>query len=148
MFTLKKFLLITAAAAVVGIGAALVWTHYQAGNINEAAAQSVNTEAPDITVTAMDGTEVKLSSLRGKTVFVNFWATWCGPCQMVGPVVEEIADEVTDAKICKVDVDQQPELARQYQVMSIPTFLVFKNGEMVKRDMGYKPKDELLDLLK
>ena len=81
-------------------------------------------------------------------VVVDFWATWCGPCQMVGPVVEEIADEVTDAKICKVDVAQQPELARQYKVMSIPTFLVFKNGEMVKRDMGYKPKDELLDLLK
>ena len=81
-------------------------------------------------------------------VLVDFWATWCGPCQMVGPVVEEIADEVTDAKICKVDVDQQPVLARQYKVMSIPTFLVFKNGEMVKRDMGYKPKDELLDLLK
>ena len=81
-------------------------------------------------------------------VLVDFWATWCGPCQMVGPIVEEIADEVTDAKICKVDVDQQPELARQYKVMSISTFLVFKNGEMVKRDMGYKPKDELLDLLK
>ena len=81
-------------------------------------------------------------------VLVDFWATWCGPCQMVGPVVEEIADEVTDAKICKVDVDQQPELARQYKVMSIPTFLVFKNGEMVKRDMGYQPKVELLDLLK
>ena len=79
MFTLKKFLLITAAAAVVGIGAALVWTHYQAGNINEAAAQSVNTEAPDITVTAMDGTEVKLSSLRGKTVFVNFWQPGAAP---------------------------------------------------------------------
>ena len=73
-------MLITAAAAVVGIGAALVWTHYQAGNINEAAAQSVNTEAPDITVTAMDGTEVKLSSLRGKTVFVTCWQPGLRPC--------------------------------------------------------------------
>ena len=89
-----------------------------------------------------------LEASMQRPVLVDFWATWCGPCQMVGPVVEEIADEVTDAKICKVDVDQQPELARQYKVMSIPTFLVFKNGEMVKRDMGYKPKDELLDLLK
>ena len=94
MFTLKKFLLITAAAAVVGIGAALVWTHYQAGNINEAAAQSVNTEAPDITVTAMDGTEVKLSSLRGKTVFVNFWATWCGPCRMANKAMLPLKEEL------------------------------------------------------
>ena len=104
--------------------------------------------APDFTWTDQYGNSHTLSDYKGKTVFLNFWATWCGPCQMVGPVVEEIADEVTDAKICKVDVDQQPELARQYKVMSIPTFLVFKNGEMVKRDMGYKPKDELLDLLK
>ena len=81
-------------------------------------------------------------------VFVDFWATWCGPCQMVGPIVEELAEEAEGVKICKVDVDQQPELARQYKVMSIPTFLVFRDGEVVKRDMGYKPKDELLDLLK
>lgn len=81
-------------------------------------------------------------------VFVDFWATWCGPCQMVGPVVEEMAEEVTDAKICKVNVDEQPELARQYHVMSIPTFLVFRDGEVAKRDMGAKPKEELLMLLK
>lgn len=81
-------------------------------------------------------------------VLVDFWATWCGPCQMVGPLVEELGNEVTDAKVCKVDVDQEPELARQYRVMSIPTFLVFKDGEVVKRDMGAKPKQELLDLLK
>lgn len=81
-------------------------------------------------------------------VMVDFWATWCGPCQMVGPIVEEIAEEVTDAKICKVNVDEQPELARQYRVMSIPTFLIFKDGEVVKRDMGAKSKEELLEMLK
>ena len=81
-------------------------------------------------------------------VLVDFWATWCGPCQMVGPIVEEMASEVTDAKICKVDVDEQPELAREYRVMSIPTFLVFKDGQVVKRDMGAKPKSELMELLK
>ena len=81
-------------------------------------------------------------------VLVDFWATWCGPCQMVGPIVEEMTEEVTDAKICKVDVDDQPELARQYRVMSIPTFLVFRDGEVVKRDMGAKPKHELMELLK
>ena len=81
-------------------------------------------------------------------VLVDFWATWCGPCQMVGPIVEELGEEVTDAKICKVDVDANPDLAREYRVMSIPTFLVFKEGQMVKRDMGAKPKEELLALLK
>ncbi len=80
-------------------------------------------------------------------VFVDFWAAWCGPCQMVGPVVEEMAGEVTNAKICKVDVDAQPELARQYKVMSIPTFIVFKDGNVAKRDMGAKSKEELLGML-
>ncbi len=77
-------------------------------------------------------------------VLVDFWATWCGPCQMVGPVIEEIGNEVTDAKICKVDVDANPELAKE----SIPTLMVFKNGEAVKREVGAKPKDEILDMLK
>ena len=80
-------------------------------------------------------------------VLVDFWASWCGPCQMVGPVVEEVAGEVTDAKICKVNVDEQPELARQFRVMSIPTLMVFKNGQTVKREVGAKSKTELLDML-
>ncbi len=81
-------------------------------------------------------------------VLVDFWATWCGPCQMIGPVIEEIAGEVTDAKICKVDVDAQPELARQYKVLSIPTLMVFKNGELAKRETGAKPKEEILGMLR
>ena len=81
-------------------------------------------------------------------VLVDFWATWCGPCQMVGPVVEEIAGEVTDAKICKVDVDANPELAREYRVMSIPTLIVFRDGQVAKREVGAKPKDEILQMLK
>ena len=80
-------------------------------------------------------------------VLVDFWASWCGPCQMVGPVVEEVAGEVTDAKICKVNVDEQPELARQFRVMSIPTLMVFKNGQTVKREVGAKSKAELRDML-
>lgn len=83
-----------------------------------------------------------------KPVLVDFWATWCGPCQMVGPIVEEIGQEVTDAKICKVDVDDQPELARQYRVMSIPTLMVFKDGQAVKREVGARTKGEILEMLK
>lgn len=80
-------------------------------------------------------------------VLVDFWATWCGPCQMVGPIIEEVASEVTNAKVCKVDVDEQPELARQYRVMSIPTLMVFKDGQAVKREVGAKSKNEILDML-
>ena len=67
---------------------------------------------------------------------------------MVGPIIEEIGNEVTDQKICKVDVDENPELAREYRVMSIPTLAVFKNGEMVKREVGAKSKGEILEMLK
>lgn len=67
-------------------------------------------------------------------VLVDFWATWCGPCQMVGPIIEEIAEERTDIKVCKIDVDENPEIARQYKVFSIPMLFVFKNGEVAARD--------------
>ena len=73
-------------------------------------------------------------------VMVDFWATWCGPCQMLAPILDELSGEVDS-------VDQEPELARQYRVMSIPTFLVFKDGEVVKRDMGVMSKDELEGLI-
>lgn len=81
-------------------------------------------------------------------VLVDFWATWCGPCQMIGPVIEEIAGETADAKICKVDVDDQPELARQYKVLSIPTLMVFKGGELIKRESGARSKEEILEMLR
>ncbi len=82
-----------------------------------------------------------------KPVLVDFWAEWCGPCQMLLPVVEELAGEVTDAKICKVNVDEQPELAGQFSVMTIPTLIVFKEGKAVNTSIGVKTKSEILKML-
>lgn len=82
------------------------------------------------------------------TAMVDFWASWCGPCQMVGPIIEEIAEEVKDVKVCKVNVDEQPDIAGKYNVMSIPTIIVFKNGEPATVSVGAKPKAALLALLK
>ena len=83
-----------------------------------------------------------------KPVLVDFWATWCGPCRMLGPVIEEIADERTDVKVCKINVDEEKKLAMKYRVMSIPTVLVFKNGQVVKQSVGAVPKEDILELLK
>lgn len=80
-------------------------------------------------------------------VLVDFWAEWCGPCQMVLPIVEELAGEVKDAKICKVNVDEQMELAKEFRVMSIPTLMVFKDGQKVKSEVGAKSKEELKAML-
>lgn len=76
-------------------------------------------------------------------VLVDFWATWCGPCQMVGPIIEELSNEMEDIKVAKIDVDANPDLARQYRVMSIPMIAVFKNGELVKKQVGALQKADL-----
>lgn len=83
-----------------------------------------------------------------KPVLVDFYADWCGPCQMMAPVIEEIAGEVTDVKVGKLDIDSEIEIAQRYGVMSIPTLILFKNGEVAKKDLGAKPKKAVLDMLK
>ncbi|MGN0321896.1 MAG: thioredoxin [Oliverpabstia sp.] len=80
-------------------------------------------------------------------VLVDFWATWCMPCKMLAPVIEEIAAEADGYKVGKVDVDQEPELAQKYRIMSIPSILVFKNGKVAASTVGVQPKAALKELL-
>lgn len=96
-------------------------------------------------LTSKDFDEVLKSNAK---VLVDFWAPWCGPCRMLGPVIEEVANEVTDVVIAKVNVDEEGELAARFGVQSIPTILVFNNGKLVKQTVGYQPKAGILNLLK
>lgn len=89
----------------------------------------------------------KIIAQDGKTVLVDFWATWCGPCRMIAPVLEEVAKERPDITVCKVDVDEERELALEYGVSSIPTLLVFRDGKVVNQSIGAMPKERILAML-
>ena len=82
-----------------------------------------------------------------KKVLVDFWASWCGPCRMVGPILDETAEEQDAVKICKVNVDEQPELAQAFGVMSIPTLCVIEGGKLVGQAVGARPKSDILALI-
>ena len=82
-----------------------------------------------------------------KPVLLDFWASWCGPCRMLSPIVDEVAEERGDVKVGKVNLDEQPELAGEFGVMSIPTLLVFEQGKLVRQAVGARPKASVLDLL-
>jgi len=99
-----------------------------------------------ITLTKNNFDDVVVNS--DKPVLIDFWATWCGPCKMLSPVVDEVAEENDDIKVCKVNVDDEGELAIKFGVMSIPTLVVMNNGEEVKRSVGVISKSEILDMVK
>lgn len=101
------------------------------------AAINVTTENFDKAVLKGDGTNL-----------VDFWASWCGPCRMLSPVVEQVADENPDLHVFKVNVDDEPEIAEKYGIQSIPTLIVFRGGQEVNRSVGVIPKARILDLVK
>lgn len=98
-----------------------------------------------VKVSTSEFDEVVLKS--DKTVIVDFWADWCGPCKMLGPIVEEVSELREDILVCKVNVDEESELAMKYKIMSIPMLIVFKNGEIYKKSVGVISKSEILELL-
>ncbi len=99
--------------------------------------------------------EIKLNAINfeyevmksDKPVLVDFYADWCGPCRMLGPVIEELANQRNDIKVCKLNVDENPELAQAFRVMSIPTLMVVNEGKIVKTSNGFRPKEEIERLL-
>ena len=82
-----------------------------------------------------------------KPVLVDFYAVWCGPCKMIAPILEEIAAEREDIKVCKINVDEEPELAARYQVVSIPSLFVIKDGQVTNQSLGARPKPQILEML-
>ena len=95
----------------------------------------------EITLTKENFEEVILKS--EKPALIDFWATWCGPCKMISPIVEKIAEERDDIKVCKVNVDEQEELAIKFKIMSIPTLVIIKDGEVAGQAVGYRSYEEL-----
>ena len=105
-------------------------------------------ELLDLEMEDRNGTKVNLSSLKGKVRYVDVWASWCGPCRMLGPVIDQLGSELTDVKVCKIDVDANQDLAAKYKVETIPTLVVFEGGKEVKRSVGVQPKPAILAMLK
>lgn len=101
-----------------------------------------------MSVTKLNASNFNSEAIQSdKTVLIDFYATWCGPCKMVSPIIDEIAEETNEYKVCKVDVDDEPELAQKFGVSSIPTLVVLKGGKIAAQSVGYRPKNEILTML-
>ncbi len=101
-----------------------------------------------MSIVHVDNTNFKHEVMEStQPVLLDFWATWCGPCRMVSPILEEIAAERSDIKVCKVNIDEQPELASTFQIVSIPTLMVVKDGKIVNQAVGARPKAQILSML-
>lgn len=83
-----------------------------------------------------------------KVVLIDFWAIWCGPCKMLSPIIEEVAREADDIKVCKVNVDEEPELTAKFGIVSIPTLIVMRDGKIVNQSVGYMEKAQIIDLVR
>lgn len=118
-------------------------------NINENNIQKENIKEENMSVLDVTNSNFEEEVLKSKeTVLVDFYADWCGPCQMLSPIVDQIANERKDIKVCRINVDKEQDLAIKYDVMSIPTLVVIKNGEEVNRTVGLVDKNEILDMIK
>ena len=100
-----------------------------------------------VNIITMDNFEKEVCE-SDKPVLLDFWASWCGPCRMVLPIIDEIAEAHPEYKVCKVNVDEEGELAEKFGVMSIPTLFAIKNGEITDQAVGVRTKQQLLDMLK
>ena len=141
----KIMMLLACALLMVGTGCAKKQTS-ESADANDNPTYTI--KKVDATLSGAQAWEKILGNYKGKVVLIDFWATWCGPCRMQAPILEELDEQLNGkVKICKLDVDDEPAIAQRFGVMSIPTVVLFENGQEKNRSVGLVPKEKLLALL-